>query len=144
MGHPSPIGWHARSSNRQGSGWWDRLYHLGLRTRKSPHAGERSPPARWERRPAFARRLEGLPQEKWIADHLGKIKTPWMCGVGAAFDYHSGEVPWAPPWIQRIGMEWLFRTIIQPKQRIRRYVWSFIFLFEAIFMGLLARNKTTN
>jgi N-acetylglucosaminyldiphosphoundecaprenol N-acetyl-beta-D-mannosaminyltransferase len=82
-----------------------------------------------------------LKQEKWIADHFRKIDAPWMCGEGAAFDYHSGAVPWAPPWIQRIGMEWLFRTFIQPKQRIRRYVWSFIFLFEAIFMGLQARNK---
>ena len=82
-----------------------------------------------------------LKQEKWIADHLTKIDAPWMCGVGAAFDYHSGAVPWAPDWIQKIGMEWLFRTFIQPKQRIRRYVWSFIFLFEAIFMGLQSRNK---
>lgn len=82
-----------------------------------------------------------LKQEKWIADHLERIDAPWMCGVGAAFDYHSGAVPWAPPWIQRMGMEWLFRTFIQPKQRIKRYVWSFIFLFEAIFMGLQSRNR---
>jgi N-acetylglucosaminyldiphosphoundecaprenol N-acetyl-beta-D-mannosaminyltransferase len=82
-----------------------------------------------------------LKQEPWIAAHINKIDAPWMCGVGAAFDYHSGAVPWAPPWVQRIGMEWLFRTIIQPKQRIRRYVWSFIFLFEAILAGLKFRQK---
>jgi N-acetylglucosaminyldiphosphoundecaprenol N-acetyl-beta-D-mannosaminyltransferase len=85
-----------------------------------------------------------LKQEKWIADHLNKIDVPWMCGVGAAFDYHSEEVPWAPPWVQKIGMEWLYRTIIQPKQRIKRYIWSFIFLFEAILGGLKSRNKHNN
>ncbi len=80
-----------------------------------------------------------LKQEKWIADHLQKVHAPWMCGVGAAFDYHSGAVPWAPEFLQKIGMEWLYRTIIQPKQRIRRYVWSFIFMFESIFGGV--KNK---
>lgn len=82
-----------------------------------------------------------LKQERWIDDHMDKIDVPWMCGVGAAFDYHSEAVPWAPPLIQKLGMEWLFRTIIQPKQRIKRYVWSFIFLFEAIASGIRHRNR---
>jgi N-acetylglucosaminyldiphosphoundecaprenol N-acetyl-beta-D-mannosaminyltransferase len=82
-----------------------------------------------------------LKQEKWIADHLHMIDAPWMCGVGAAFDYHSGAVPWAPEIMQKIGMKWLYQTIIQPKQRIRRYVWSFVFLFEAILGGVKSKNR---
>ena len=71
-------------------------------------------------------------QERWIGEHLGKIDASWMVGVGGAFDYHSGNIPWAPKWIQIIGMEWLFRTILQPRLRIKRYYWSFIFLFESL------------
>ena len=80
-----------------------------------------------------------LKQEKWVGDHLNKLNVPWMSGVGAAFDYHSGNVPWAPEWIQKIGMEWLYRTIIQPHKRIKRYYWSFIFMFESLWAGLKKR-----
>jgi len=82
-----------------------------------------------------------LKQEQWIADHLNKIDVPWMIGVGAAFDFHSGTIPWAPKWIQAIGMEWLFRLILQPRQRFKRYYWSYIFMFEAIWHGLKGRMK---
>jgi N-acetylglucosaminyldiphosphoundecaprenol N-acetyl-beta-D-mannosaminyltransferase len=50
-------------------------------------------------------------QELWMAEHVGKINVPVMLGVGAAFDFHSGDRPWAPPWIRRIGMEWAYRTL---------------------------------
>lgn len=48
-------------------------------------------------------------QEKWMADHLGKIHVPLMLGVGAAFDFHSGNKKRAPVWIQKIGLEWMYR-----------------------------------
>lgn len=73
-----------------------------------------------------------LKQERWIARHLGRVQAPWMCGVGAAFDYHSGAVPWAPAWIRRIGCEWVFRLIVQPKLRAKRYWWSLVFVLQAI------------
>ncbi len=53
--------------------------------------------------------LGGPKQEFWIRDHRHKIKVPVMLGVGAAFDFHSGVRPWAPVWIRKIGMEWLWR-----------------------------------
>ena len=79
-------------------------------------------------------------QEAWIAEYLNKVRVPWMVGVGAAFDYHTGEVPWAPRWVQAIGMEWLYRTIIQPRLRIKRYIWSFHFMFESIFDAIITRS----
>lgn len=82
-----------------------------------------------------------LKQEKWIADHLTTIQVPWMSGVGASFDYHAGTVKWAPDWIQKIGMEWLYRTILQPKLRIKRYYWSFVFMFESIGQAVIAKFK---
>jgi N-acetylglucosaminyldiphosphoundecaprenol N-acetyl-beta-D-mannosaminyltransferase len=78
-----------------------------------------------------------LKQEQWIAEHLGKIDAPWLVGVGAAFDYHSGAVPWAPRILRILGLEWLFRLIIQPKLRARRYWWSLVFVLEAAVKGVL-------
>lgn len=78
-----------------------------------------------------------LKQEAWIAAHIGRIQAPWMAGVGAAFDYHSGSVPWAPALIRALGLEWLFRLIIQPKLRAKRYWWSLVFVLEAASAGLL-------
>lgn len=80
-----------------------------------------------------------IKQEEWIAAHLGKIDAPWMVGVGAAFDYHAGTVPWAPPLLRRLGLEWLFRLIIQPRLRARRYWWSLVFVVEASIKGILER-----
>jgi N-acetylglucosaminyldiphosphoundecaprenol N-acetyl-beta-D-mannosaminyltransferase len=77
-----------------------------------------------------------LKQERWIGAHLGRIDVPWMVGVGAAFDYHAGVVPWAPGFMRALGLEWLFRLIIQPKLRAKRYWWSAVYVFEAAFSGL--------
>ncbi|HEY0810620.1 MAG TPA: WecB/TagA/CpsF family glycosyltransferase [Longimicrobiales bacterium] len=78
-----------------------------------------------------------LKQEEWIAQHLDRIDAPWMVGVGAAFDYHSGAVRWAPALLRSIGLEWLFRLIIQPRLRARRYWWSLVFVLEASVKGVL-------
>ncbi len=78
-----------------------------------------------------------LKQERWIAQHLHRVKAPWMVGVGAAFDYHAGAIPWAPPMLRAVGMEWLFRLVLQPRLRARRYWWSFVYVIEAAFSGLV-------
>lgn len=78
-----------------------------------------------------------LKQEAWIASHLGRVDVPWMVGVGAAFDYHSGAVPWAPVLVRALGLEWLFRLIIQPRLRGKRYWWSLVFVIQAIMAGIV-------
>jgi N-acetylglucosaminyldiphosphoundecaprenol N-acetyl-beta-D-mannosaminyltransferase len=75
-------------------------------------------------------------QEQWIQKHLGRVRAAWMIGVGAAFDYHAGTVPWAPTILRMMGLEWLFRLIIQPRLRAKRYWWSFVFVVEATLKGL--------
>jgi N-acetylglucosaminyldiphosphoundecaprenol N-acetyl-beta-D-mannosaminyltransferase len=64
--------------------------------------------------------LGGPKQEFWMARHLNKIRVPIMLGVGAAFDFHSGERPWAPKWMRKLGLEWLFRMISGGKKTFRR------------------------
>jgi len=44
-----------------------------------------------------------------------------MLGVGAAFDFHSGRVKQAPRWMQKMGLEWLFRLKMEPKRLWKRY-----------------------
>lgn len=85
--------------------------------------------------------LRLLKQECWIAEHLDCIDTLWMVGVGAAFDYHTGNAKYAPKWIQRIGMEWLYRLFHEPRMLIRN-VRSFAFMFEAIGAGILGRRSS--
>lgn len=59
-------------------------------------------------------------QEKWMLAHVGRIQATAMIGVGAAFDFHSGAVRWAPAWVRRCGMEWLYRLILDPRRMWRR------------------------
>jgi N-acetylglucosaminyldiphosphoundecaprenol N-acetyl-beta-D-mannosaminyltransferase len=60
-----------------------------------------------------------------------------MVGVGAAFDYRSGAIPWAPAPLRALGLEWLFRLVIQPRLRGRRYWWSLVFVLQAAVKGVV-------
>lgn len=60
-------------------------------------------------------------QEKWAWEHRDRIQSVLVC-VGAAFDFHAGTVPQAPKWMQRIGMEWFFRLVREPRRLWRRYM----------------------
>jgi N-acetylglucosaminyldiphosphoundecaprenol N-acetyl-beta-D-mannosaminyltransferase len=60
-------------------------------------------------------------QERWMAAHRDRLNAPAMFGVGAAFDFHAGLVPQAPPWMQRNGLEWFYRLTKEPKRLWRRY-----------------------
>jgi len=59
-------------------------------------------------------------QERWMAEHKGRVRAV-MLGVGAAFDFHAGKVPQAPAWMQRMGLEWLFRLVMEPRRLWQRY-----------------------
>jgi len=56
-----------------------------------------------------------------MAEFASKLETTVMIGVGAAFDFHSGKVKQAPLWMQRNGLEWLYRLYSQPRRLARRY-----------------------
>ena len=75
-------------------------------------------------------------QETWMAKHLGKIKATAMIGVGAAFDFHSGKIKWAPAQIRRIGLEWAYRLAKEPKRLWRRNLEAPIFVFKVICQRL--------
>jgi exopolysaccharide biosynthesis WecB/TagA/CpsF family protein len=64
----------------------------------------------------------GCPKQELFAyEHRTSIKAVQLC-VGAAFDFHAGEKKTAPGWMQRRGLEWLFRLIQEPRRLWKRYL----------------------
>ncbi len=77
-------------------------------------------------------------QELWMAVHADLPCV--MLGVGAFFDFAAGRVRQAPAWMQRLGLEWLFRLLMEPRRLWRRYLWNnprFVWLA----MGQVLRRK---
>jgi N-acetylglucosaminyldiphosphoundecaprenol N-acetyl-beta-D-mannosaminyltransferase len=60
-------------------------------------------------------------QDFWMREHAGRINAV-MLGVGAAFDFLAGTKLQAPRWMQRGGLEWLFRLVTEPRRLWRRYL----------------------
>jgi N-acetylglucosaminyldiphosphoundecaprenol N-acetyl-beta-D-mannosaminyltransferase len=67
-------------------------------------------------------------QEIWIAENLYRLPVKVAIGVGGAFDFISGKVRRAPRFVQKLGLEWLFRLIIQP-WRVKRQLRLIKFIF---------------
>lgn len=61
-------------------------------------------------------------QEKWIGQNKDRLPPGVYLGVGAAFAFHAGEVSQAPAFLQRIGMEWFYRLLMEPRRLFRRYL----------------------
>lgn len=80
-------------------------------------------------------------QERWLADHQGKIPAV-MIGVGAAFDFLSGTKPEAPRLMQRAGLEWLFRLATEPRRLWKRYLTQNPRYLALIVQQLWAEKRT--
>jgi N-acetylglucosaminyldiphosphoundecaprenol N-acetyl-beta-D-mannosaminyltransferase len=61
-------------------------------------------------------------QERWMAEHVGRLRANVLFGVGAAFDLHAGTISQAPRWMQRSGLEWTYRLSREPRRLWRRYL----------------------
>ncbi len=61
-------------------------------------------------------------QEKFMSQYWNKLEATLFFGVGAAFDFHAGRIPQAPRWMQRSGLEWLFRLSCDPGRLWKRYL----------------------
>lgn len=78
-------------------------------------------------------------QEKWMADHRGRIDAV-MIGVGAAFDYHSGAIKRAPLWWQRHGLEWLYRLGSEPRRLFKRYLVTNTLFIVGLFRQVMMQR----
>jgi len=80
-------------------------------------------------------------QERWMAAHVDRLTAAVLIGVGAAFDFHAGTKRQAPLWMQRSGLEWLFRLAQEPRRLWKRYlVNNPVFIWLALVQ--IARAKS--
>lgn len=83
----------------------------------------------------------GVPkQEKWMAHMRGRLDPPLLVGVGAAFDFEAGLKRQAPAWMQRRGLEWLYRLAQEPRRLGPRYL-RYNPAFVAAFVRQYARER---
>ena len=61
-------------------------------------------------------------QEVWLDRNLAATGARLGIGVGAFFDFEAGAVKRAPGWMNKIGVEWLHRLLVEPRRMWRRYL----------------------
>ncbi len=79
-------------------------------------------------------------QDRWMAEHVGRLRAPVLVGVGAAFDFHAGLKKQAPVWMQKSGLEWSFRLMTEPRRLWRRYLIDNPFFLWLVFLQILGRK----
>jgi N-acetylglucosaminyldiphosphoundecaprenol N-acetyl-beta-D-mannosaminyltransferase len=75
-------------------------------------------------------------QEKWVAANAPALKVPIIGSIGAVFDYYAGVTKRAPPWVCRLGLEWLYRLPREPQR-----LWRRTFVSAPLFLWLAARDR---
>jgi exopolysaccharide biosynthesis WecB/TagA/CpsF family protein len=80
-------------------------------------------------------------QERWMADHVARLDAAALLGVGAAFDFHAGLKGQAPRFMQRGGLEWLYRLLCEPRRLWRRYLLlNPVFIWRAVLQLMRLRR----
>jgi N-acetylglucosaminyldiphosphoundecaprenol N-acetyl-beta-D-mannosaminyltransferase len=81
-------------------------------------------------------------QDLWIRRHMADLGVPVSVGVGGAFDLVAGRIPRAPAWIQRLGLEWVYRLKQEPARLWRRYLLGDIpFFARAVGSAVLSTAR---
>jgi len=75
-------------------------------------------------------------QDIWIAHNKDALNATLMVGIGGAFEVMAGLAKRAPKWVQKAGLEWLYRFIQEPKRLFRRY-----FIEAPLFIPLIIKQK---
>jgi N-acetylglucosaminyldiphosphoundecaprenol N-acetyl-beta-D-mannosaminyltransferase len=78
-------------------------------------------------------------QEKFMARFVDRLQAPLLVGVGAAFDFHTGQIRDCSDWVKRAGMQWLHRLMQDPRRLGRRYLRNnpaFLWQIARQFSGL--------
>ncbi len=75
-------------------------------------------------------------QERWMSRNAATLSPAVLFGVGAAFDFHAGTVSRAPPFMRRLGLEWLYRLAAEPRRLWRRYLFT-----NGMFVAYVLRDR---
>jgi len=80
-------------------------------------------------------------QEKWISENLFRLPSVRIAmGVGGAFDFISGRIKRAPCWMRKIGLEWIYRLVQEPK-RFGRIINATVVFTWLVMKSKLGKNK---
>ncbi|WPR77512.1 WecB/TagA/CpsF family glycosyltransferase [Algoriphagus sp. NG3] len=79
-------------------------------------------------------------QDYWIYEHFDRLNTNIAIGVGGAFEVTAGLIKRSPRWMQKIGLEWLFRFLSEPKRLFRRYFIEAPQIFPAVWKQKLGKS----
>lgn len=77
--------------------------------------------------------------EYWIEDHLDELGVPLTIQLGASFDFVAGNSKRAPKLLQNFGLEWLHRTLFDPKRLAPRYFSNLMFLLKTVRRELIEK-----
>lgn len=80
--------------------------------------------------------LGGPHQELWMARYCEACRVPVMIGIGGSFDLVTGRIQRAPVWMQRSGLEWVWRLCQEPRRLWRRYLVDDLFIFALLLREL--------
>ena len=83
-------------------------------------------------------------QEKWISMNYRALGVPVCMGVGATIDFLAGAVQRAPGWMQRVGMEWVFRLAQEPRRLLNRYFTDMLVFGAGIMRQILRLSGSAN
>jgi N-acetylglucosaminyldiphosphoundecaprenol N-acetyl-beta-D-mannosaminyltransferase len=99
-----------------------------------------------EARPDIVLVALGSPKQEWLISKLRRsLPACWFIGVGMSFSFTTGDMPRAPEWMQRSGLEWVHRLVSEPRRLGKRYLWHDApFGFELLGRALLHRSKRTS
>lgn len=78
-------------------------------------------------------------QEKWIYNNYSQIGVPVSIGIGVSLEFIAGMVKRAPVWMQRNGLEWLWRLMMEPRRLWKRYL-----IEDTKFFSILLKEKFSN
>ncbi|EPY2289500.1 WecB/TagA/CpsF family glycosyltransferase [Clostridium sporogenes] len=81
-------------------------------------------------------------KEFWLYNNMDKIDIPFCMGVGGSFDVVAGKTKRSPKWMQKIGLEWFYRFMQEPRRMWKRYlVGNFKFIKIVIEEKMKRKNK---
>jgi N-acetylglucosaminyldiphosphoundecaprenol N-acetyl-beta-D-mannosaminyltransferase len=88
--------------------------------------------------------LPGVRMERWIISNQGRFKRGVFLAVGDAFTLLTGRRPFAPRWMQRLGLTWIYRLSREPKRLGPRYLrYNALYLYYSFLERLSPRPDTT-
>jgi N-acetylglucosaminyldiphosphoundecaprenol N-acetyl-beta-D-mannosaminyltransferase len=84
----------------------------------------------------------GFPKQEHLIAHLrSELPQTWFLGCGAAVSFAAGTIPRAPSWMQRAGLEWLYRLKVEPGRLFRRYIVNDLPFLCLLFLRALGSRK---